>query len=531
MSERGAPTHGQDRRLRLDCASMNQFDNAVRVRILAATGNAAFAEKIAIALEAQGYEIAEGDFDPKDMDAAIVIWSGASIGSPEMVKAAALPLAYGALIAVSIGRVEPPQAFRHIPPIDLAGWSGDGDDARWRAVLDEVDRAAYAARLPPGAPNLDPPAAVRPPPEQTSGSSRFYIAASFAAAAVLVFGGFLLLSDRAPRADRAPAASNNPVTDESSADAGAPPMLAVAAQAAKDEAPPAAPSAGAPVADKIAALIQDAQETKAHPDENRSASPPAPAASPDAPGAVFKDCPECPDMTVIPAGSFLFGSPSDEPARQADEGPVRKVDIAKPFALATHETTYDEWDACVADGGCSKDAGADPGWGRGRRPVVNVSWRDAMDYVAWLSKKTGKTYRLPTEEEWEYAARAGAKTPFSFGVIIRADQANFDASHPYGGEAGAGRKQTLPVGSFPKNPFGLYDMAGNVWEWTADCWSEDHNSAPADGDAIGGKCDRRVLKGGAWNTGGWRLRAGHRIPKSASAREFDNGFRVARDLD
>ncbi|HXI87708.1 MAG TPA: formylglycine-generating enzyme family protein, partial [Parvularculaceae bacterium] len=218
-------------------------------------------------------------------------------------------------------------------------------------------------------------------------------------------------------------------------------------------------------------------------------------------------------------------------ARADDEGPVRQVEIAKPFALAVYETTYDEWDACVADGGCSKTAGADPGWGRGKRPVVNVSWKDAQDYAAWLAKKTGKSYRLPTEEEWEYAARAGATTPFSFGTVVHTDQANFDGTHPYGGDPGENRQQTLPAGSFAKNAFGLYDMAGNVWEWTEDCWSDDHAAAPANGAAVGGDCGRRVLKGGAWNTGGWRLRAGHRISKNEGAREFDNGFRVARSLE
>jgi formylglycine-generating enzyme required for sulfatase activity len=221
-----------------------------------------------------------------------------------------------------------------------------------------------------------------------------------------------------------------------------------------------------------------------------------------------------------------MGSPDGERARRASEGPVVEVSLAKPFALARSETTVAQWNECVAAGPCAplrEEAGAN-------RPAVNVSFDDAEVFARWLSEKTGASYRLPSEAEWEYAARAGAETPFASGPSISAREASFDASIPYGGKPGVPRRAPSPVASFPANAFGLYDMAGNVWEWTADCWSPSHAGAPADGAPRSGACSQRVLKGGAWNTGGWRLRAAHRIGKPAGAREYDNGFRVARDL-
>ena len=217
--------------------------------------------------------------------------------------------------------------------------------------------------------------------------------------------------------------------------------------------------------------------------------------------------------------------------RQESEGPQTEISLAKPFALSTKEVTYAQWDACVADGGCRAYRPYDMGWGRGDRPVVNVSYQDAQNYVAWLSAKTGEAYRLPSEAEWEFAARGGVSSAFSFGRSVSAAQANFNANYPYGTEKGVFRARTLPTGSFAPNNFGLYDMHGNVWEWTQDCWSPSHDGAPSDGAAVGGACDVGVIKGGAWNTGGWRLRAGHRLYKTKLARENDIGFRVARDLE
>ncbi|WP_375204696.1 SUMF1/EgtB/PvdO family nonheme iron enzyme [Hyphococcus sp.] len=247
-------------------------------------------------------------------------------------------------------------------------------------------------------------------------------------------------------------------------------------------------------------------------------------------GDYFRDCANCPDMATIAAGSFKMGAPQSEVGAGAAERPMRDVSFSYGFALSAREITYAQWDACVADGGCVYKA-PDHGWGRADRPVVSVSYDDARVYAAWLSEKTGEAYRLPTEAEWEYAARAGSSSPFSFGANVRASQANYNGEYPYSGEPETFRGRTTPAGSFAPNAFGLYDMHGNAWEWTADCWTQSHAGAPADGSAaMTGDCSKHVLKGGAWNTGGWRLRSAHRIGKSSGAREFDNGFRVARDL-
>lgn len=246
-------------------------------------------------------------------------------------------------------------------------------------------------------------------------------------------------------------------------------------------------------------------------------------------GDYFRDCALCPDMAALPAGAVLLGSPASEPTRQDTEGPQTHVVFTAPFAISAHEVTYDEWQACVDGGGCNAYTPSDIGWGRGERPVVSVSYEDAQRYVAWLSAETGADYRLPSEAEWEYAARGGAPSAFSFGRTITTDDANFNGNYPYFGDKGEYRRRTTPVASFAPNAFGLYDMHGNVWEWTADCWRPSHAGAASDGAPVTtSACTARVIKGGAWNSGGWRLRAAHRLPKSAGARENDIGFRVVR---
>ena len=248
--------------------------------------------------------------------------------------------------------------------------------------------------------------------------------------------------------------------------------------------------------------------------------------------SVFRDCESCPEMVVVPAGSFMMGSLASEKGRRGDEGPQRRVTISHPFAVGTYEVTFAEWDACVRDGGCSHRPN-DMGWGRGRRPVINVSWNDAQSYVRWLSRETGKAYRLLTEAEWEYAARAGSTGPFYFGETISTDQANYDGREVYGaGRKGVYRERTAPVGSFSPNGFGLRDMHGNVWEWVEDCWHGSYSGAPSDGSAwtSGGDCSKRVLRGGAWSSGPETLRSANRDKFDSSCRNYSCGFRVARTL-
>ena len=247
----------------------------------------------------------------------------------------------------------------------------------------------------------------------------------------------------------------------------------------------------------------------------------------------FKDCPECPEMVVIPAGEIMMGSPSHEAGRGNNEGPRHKVTIEKQFAAGKFETTFEEWDACVLAGAC-KHSPDDQGWGKGQRPVINVSWEDAREYVAWLSKKTGLKYRLLTETEWEYAARAGTSTPFSTGKTITSDEANFDGGYTYGDNGkGQYRKSTVAVGSFRPNDFDLYDMHGNVWEWVEDCWHSDYSGAPANHRAWIGRCNERnrTLRGGSWIDPPKILRSAYRSRNPPAYRSGTVGFRVARTLD
>jgi formylglycine-generating enzyme required for sulfatase activity len=251
-------------------------------------------------------------------------------------------------------------------------------------------------------------------------------------------------------------------------------------------------------------------------------TPPAP------PGRVFRDCADCPEMVVVPAGSFMMGSPASEEDRDGDEGPQHWVTIARLFAVGKFEVTFAEWDACVASGGCSHRPD-DEGMGRGRRPVMNVSW-DAIteQYLPWLSRTAGKTYRLLSEAEWEYAARAATTTPFSTGQMITSDQANFDDRSRI---MGIWRQKTVEVGSFQPNSFGVHDMHGNVSEWVEDCVNYTYRGAPLDGSAWkAGICGLRVSRGGAWGDRLAHLRSSDRTDRRPGARSQSIGFRVATTL-
>ncbi|HNB02025.1 MAG TPA: SUMF1/EgtB/PvdO family nonheme iron enzyme [Nitrosomonas sp.] len=204
-----------------------------------------------------------------------------------------------------------------------------------------------------------------------------------------------------------------------------------------------------------------------------------------------------PQMVRISPGSFIMGSPESEAGRSADEGPQHPVKITYPFEIGRYEVTFAQYDAFAKD--TQHQLPDDRGWGRGDRPVINVTWHDAQAYVKWLSDKTGKKYRLPTEAEWEYVARAGTATAYWWGDRIGKANAACDGC----GSQWDGKKTTL-VGSFKPNAFGVYDTAGNVWEWTQDCWYGDYTRAPTDGSAWleqnGGDCSRRVVRGGSWSS-------------------------------
>lgn len=237
------------------------------------------------------------------------------------------------------------------------------------------------------------------------------------------------------------------------------------------------------------------------------------------PGDVIRDCENCPEMVVLPGGSFTMGSPADERGRGADEGPQRVVAIV-PFALSKTEITFAQWDACLAGGGCNGYSPPDGGQGRGNRPVSNVSWDDAQAYVQWLNSRGEGRYRLASEAEWEYGARAGGGTPFASGAMVTATEATYGARAP------------MLVAAHGANAFGLFDMHGNVAEWVEDCYAPNYDLAPGDGEAVeADECGRRVSRGGAFSDQPAALRAAARQPAQPNLRSASIGFRVARTLD
>jgi formylglycine-generating enzyme required for sulfatase activity len=248
------------------------------------------------------------------------------------------------------------------------------------------------------------------------------------------------------------------------------------------------------------------------------------------PKDVFSECAGCPEMVVVQAGSFMMGSPNEERDRKPGEEQL-SITFPRRFAVGKYAVTFDEWDACVVGSGCDYRP-ADLGWGRGNRPVINVSWNDAKRYVAWLGAKTRKNYRLLSESEREYVTRAGAVTPFWWGSSISPQQANYDDARAYGrGSRSEGRRKTVPVDSFGPNPWGLYNVHGNVWEWTEDCWNERNIGNPGDSSArTSGNCERRVVRGGSWDLYPRYLRAAFRIGFAGVDRSNSIGFRVARSI-
>lgn len=253
----------------------------------------------------------------------------------------------------------------------------------------------------------------------------------------------------------------------------------------------------------------------------------------------FKDCPECPEMIVVPPGTFAMGSPATEGRLYANESPQHQVTIRRAFAVAVYPVTFEQWDTCYANHGCNAYFPSDQGWSRGKRPVINVSWDDAQSYIHWLNdqvprglndeEQPGGTgpYRLLTEAEWEYAARAGTTTAYYWGNTHGIANANCD-----GCGSGWDNKQSAPVGSFAPNPFGLYDMAGNVLQWVEDCYHETYAKAPTDGSAwIAGECRARVMRGGSWYNSPYYLRSANRYSNGSFFRGVNIGFRVARTLD
>jgi len=255
------------------------------------------------------------------------------------------------------------------------------------------------------------------------------------------------------------------------------------------------------------------------------------------PGKTFRDCTDCPSMIVIPAGSFWQGSEEAAPLALKMETPKRMVTIAEPFAVGIFEITMEQWDQCVSDDACTTRP-PDNGWGRGSRPVIMVSWNDAQEYVTWLSNKTGQAYSLPSESQWEYLARAGEESDWLGGSPVRVCEFGNIA----GGESGfrwqheecsdQAAIETLQVGTFKANAFGVYDVVGNVAEWTLDCMNLSYLDAPGDGSAWGrGICSSRMTRGGSWFTGSREVRLPARFNLKNGDRNDFTGFRVVRKVE
>ena len=243
-----------------------------------------------------------------------------------------------------------------------------------------------------------------------------------------------------------------------------------------------------------------------------------PTASPN-PGEVFRDCSDCPEMTAVPAGEFDMGSKDT-----LFQVPLHRVTIAKPFAIGRREISFAEWDACVSEGKC-KHRPNDHGWGRDEQPVVDVSWLDAKEFALWLTQRTSRNYRLPSEAEWEYAARAGTSTTFWWGP--EAGKTNANCSNC----ADLPRRRAMRTGSFLPNGFGLYDTAGNVYEWVEDCWNDSYFGAPKEGFAwTSGDCRQRVIRGGSFASKSDAITSAARFRYDLDVRYIGNGFRVVRDL-
>jgi formylglycine-generating enzyme required for sulfatase activity/DNA-binding winged helix-turn-helix (wHTH) protein len=275
----------------------------------------------------------------------------------------------------------------------------------------------------------------------------------------------------------------------------------------------------------------------------------------------FKDCADCPEMVALPAGEFMMGSPKDERGRRSAEGLPRRVVIPKRIAIGKFEVTVDQFAAFAAEtemavgNACQKlvrSSGGSSPWGppeasfrqpgfevSGSQPVVCISWHEAQAYVAWLSRRTGRPYRLPTEAEWEYASRAGTSTMYSFGddetaLCAYARFADLGSIFEWRGgcRSDTAAYGPLPVGSLRPNPWGIFDMHGNVWEWVEDCWTPNASDMPTDGSAFSRPdgCDVGVMRGGSWAAPYAKVRSATRWPARATSHYHHLGFRVALSL-
>jgi formylglycine-generating enzyme required for sulfatase activity len=416
----------------------------------------------------------------------VVAWSEHSIKSDWVIEEANYGKNRRILMPVLLDIAEPPLGFGSIQAADFRDWKPGRRPQAFNDLLSGIARITVPPSTAPPGPK--PGADIRPPEErglltQSYGRSRSWLLGGIALLAILTGGaGYWWFQISEPPVD--------PDLSRLETEARTPQPQGRLAEESMEE---ATPSPG--------------------------------AATPDAPSSEeFRDCEDCPLMVALSAGSFTMGSTGGEDAPH----PV----TVSAFAIGKYEVTFKDWDVCVADGGCNGYKPNDRGWGRGPRPVINVSWDEAKAYVEWLSRTTGKAYRLPSEAEWEYAARAGTSTAFALPAPDGSDDI---AGKHLANCARCGsewdNRETAPVGSFAANRFGLHDTAGNVWEWVEDCWNESYSGAPNDGSAwTSGDCGRRVLRGGSWVDLPEDLRSAFRNWFSTDDRLYYAGFRVATTL-
>jgi formylglycine-generating enzyme required for sulfatase activity len=453
----------------------------------------------------------------------IVGWSAASIASSWVLEEAGDARDRGVLVPVLLEGVQPPLGFRSIQASDLSAWDAATEyDAYVQLLAVLVDRLGK----PPsraGSDAVPPPAAgEKAVGEQRRAKGQRPESAGEPARARL---------DASRKVDQPP-----PVAEEESPPAaglrgsGKPGAEAAAKPSRSRAAPLALVAAGLFGLTVVLVYFNQPPAPTVSPQE--PSTPPLVdrrTAKPE-PGTIFRDPlrdgGEGPEMVVVPAGRSRMGDLAGD--GRAYERPVHAVEIPFHFAVGRYEVTFEDYDRFAHATG--RRTAGDEGWGRSRRPVVNVSWDDASAYATWLSQQTGKRYRLPTEAEWEYAARAGTQTRYWWG-----DDPGNNKANCKGCGSQWDNEQTAPVGSFKPNPFGLFDTAGNVWEWVADCLHKSYEGAPNDGsawlEAKAGDCGQRVVRGGSWGSAPAGLRAAIRPWHVPGFRRNDLGFRLAQDLE
>jgi formylglycine-generating enzyme required for sulfatase activity len=411
----------------------------------------------------------------RELDQACCVavgWSQRSVDSMWVQDEAGIGRDRGVLIPVSLDGVDPPLGFRQLQTLDLAGWNGQPDDPRIVRFLGGVRRLIA---------------------EQAAAGSR-----KLSALAVEDTPGLAIPQGKSTKV---------PLIRR--------PRMAVFA--ALSVAMLLLAGALLFVVERFGSSV-DPQFTSAIPRPDYR------------PGS--RDCMGCPDMVVAPTGSFMMGSWDREPQRGSDEGPQHEVTFSKPFAAGKYPVMVEDWEFCVAQGGCVNWPSVAK-FGRGSLPAINVSWEDAQTYVAWLSSFTGKAYRLLSEAEREYITRAGTSTPFWWGPSISSELSNYDGRQRYTDEPkGQFRKKTVAVDLFGPNPWGFYDVHGNSWDWVEDCYHDTYDGAPSDGSAwTTGDCNRRVLRGGGWESQPRNLRSAARYRLAPVSRGDWYGFRLGRACD